>query len=69
MPFPPAGSGHWNKQYINEQVGFALESKKWFKAKLKQKKIVCSVENECLGNVDNWGIGIWDQNGEISYKT
>lgn len=38
LPFPPAGSGHWNKQYSHGQLGFVLESTRLFTAKRKWKK-------------------------------
>ena len=38
LPFPPAGSGHQNKQYSYGQLGFVLESRRWFIAKRKRKK-------------------------------
>lgn len=70
MPFPPVGSGHWNKQYSDRQLGFVLESTKLFTAERKRKnKSIFSEENELLGNVGSWGIGLWDQMEELSYKT
>lgn len=59
-----------NSASSDRQLGFVLESTKFFTAERKRKnKSIFPEENELLGNVGSWGIGIWDQMEELSYKT